>query len=284
MSATWIFSPLVPLKESSSIDIYPGYGESLRIRMLREFAAEYRRHHAADVRYSMILEGFYNDIGEWSQQRVSRRCDTLYEDLVTTIGLDRGSIYRTMTTSPNLAGIVRVRFTRNRSPMFLSESGHGAPKSATMGPSRNAADPSEPEGAITMDAAEGSISTEVEVAPLGAKAVKPIKLSLTVTVGANGLEAVESSLKLFKKQLREKAVLWGTVQNIALSIKLSSEIKFNSEETGRVELEKFKTKLKAGISADVGIGVVRFPIEATVYVDHAGGTGWGISATIITFH
>lgn len=283
MSSTWTFSPTITLKDSASIDIYPGYGESLRLQMLREFAGEYRQHRSADIKYEMILEGFFHDIGDWSLKRVSLRRDTIYDDLVNRVNLDRGSIFRAMTTSPNLAGIVRVRFRRNTSAWFYSESGENGPVLKSMQHGKTSAHDVEPEGSITMDAKEGTVSTEVEITPLGNGKQSPFKLSLTVTVGKDGLEAVESSLKLFKMELRKKSLLWGTVNNVNLSIKLNSEIKFASHEDGRLELEKFKTKLKAAISAEITIGVVSFPIEAFAYVDQLGDRKWGIAATVFRF-
>lgn len=284
--AGWTFSPVMPsapVKEYGSVDIKPGDAAGTRSQALRSIGSEFRRLRAGDGMYSMTVEGFYSEVGNWPEQYVRRLRDNVYTELADTVGIDRLSMYRTMTTSTTMGGVVRVRYSRGADTWSLGTPGQTGPIRKPSGPRENAAEEVEQESGIYFDPAEAAITTEIEITPTDLVKRSPIKLTLSVTIGLDGLEAVETSLKLFKKTLREKALLWGTVSNVEFAMKLNNGLSFANKEAGQLELEKFKTKLKASVKADVQVSVLKFPVEAYVYVDAHGGVGGGVQVTLVKF-
>jgi hypothetical protein len=176
--------------------------------------------------------------------------------------------------SSNLSGLVRATFYELPElvpKVPIPPPGPGGSQSKATRP--DGPEAYEVEGSVIY-APPGGIQTDVEITVVDANRTrrKLPKMSLTMTVGPNGLEEVGAEFTLLKRQLK-KQLCWGAVRDVKFAVKFNAQVKFE-RDGARDVLDGWAAKFKASVSADLGIPrSIAVPVEAWVYIDAGGKPG-----------
>lgn len=122
---------------------------------------------------------------------------------------------------------------------------------------------------------ENKIQVEVE---LKTRDIVPKVIDkITFTMKSDGSTIEEAGIEAAFKAKLKKALLFNELKNLTLGIKVSGTIQ-DDDETPQKKLEKLKGKLKVVLGVDVR--AINGRIEATLFVDSAGGVGAAVQVTI----
>jgi len=270
--------------EGSTETIYPGEGENLRVQKLSEFACAFLKHRGA-IPSALVRVFAYMDSGSRWTPAAMRQRQTAARTVLIQKGVPPSAVtLEELLHSSNLSGLVRVTFYEL--PELVPKVPLPPPGPSGSQSSATRSDGSEGykvEGSVIY-APPGGIQTDVEITVVDANRnrKKLPKMSLTMTVGAKGLEEVGAEFTLLKRQLR-KQLFWGAIRDVQFAVKFNAQVKFE-RDGARDVLDGWAAKFKATISADLGIPrSISVPVEAWVYIDAGGKPGAGAQLTLFQF-